>query len=224
MNLQATNRSTKLRLGVRNVQHCGCTSSEGCGCVLVVYSKRAVSDLCLSVSRITRLTTSNRVLAHVVLKPAFPLSKHLPGILLALRTSLFPENTMLSTKTIPTTTIDPSAAKPKASRGAAIAILNAVPASIARLYLKPSIQTSQHTTSKQRELDEVEQMVAAVQRDILSPFGADEYLTKHLLYTILDHIVLEIFPELSQKTVSQILADKEVATGSEQDDHLEYAV
>lgn len=129
---------------------------------------------------------------------------------------------MLSTKLTPTMTIDPAAAKQKACRGAAIAILNAVPASIARLYLRPVLQTS-HTTSRQRELDEIEQMVAAVERDILSPFGADEYLTKHLLYTILDHLVLEIFPELSQKTVSQILAEKEVANRSEQDDHLEHA-
>jgi len=113
---------------------------------------------------------------------------------------------MLSTKSTPITTTDPSAAKQKACRGAAIAILNAVPSGVARLYLKPTYQTSQHTTRKERELDEIDQMVAAVERDILSPFGADEYLTKHLLYTILDHIVLEIFPELSQKTVSQILA------------------
>lgn len=64
--------------------------------------------------------------------------------------------------------------------------------------------------------------MAAVERDILSPFGADDYITKHLLYTILDHVVLEIFPELSQKAVSQILAEKELVNGSDQDVYLQH--
>jgi len=58
------------------------------------------------------------------------------------------------------------------------------------MYLKPAVSTSQSKTSAQKELDEIEQMVSAVKRDILSPLGADEYLTKHLVFTILDRIVL----------------------------------
>lgn len=151
-------------------------------------------------------------MAHYILTPIFPLSKHLPNILANLRTILFPDNTLPSGgTTVPILGADPRAQKRQARRDASLAILNAVPARVAKTFYAPIIDLT--GTAGEQEAQALEQMIAAVEEDILAPFGEDDYVMRHLVYAIVDRIIVAVFPELGRQSVSDLLAEKDMNTG-----------
>jgi hypothetical protein len=157
-------------------------------------------------------------MAHYILAPIFPMSKHLPNILASLRKSLFPNNSLPSGgATVPAGT-NPRAQKRQARRSAAFAILNAIPASVAKTFYSPSVDFT--TSDEEHEAQAVEQMVSAIEGDILAPFGEDDYVMRHLMYAIIDRIVVEVFPELGTQTVSELLAEREMKSGSRHEEHV----
>lgn len=191
-------------------------------------------------------THFTRIVAHYLLTPIFPISKHLPGILFTLRTTLFPKNTLPRPPPAASVAsngqadaVDSALAIRHASRAAAFAILNAIPQSVARAYFAPSSPSvgndhldSPHEENEQQksspvpplgksgskprvargenEHQEIEHMVDAIEQDILAPFGTDEYLTRHLVYNLLDRVVLEVFPELGVKGIDELLAERDL--------------
>lgn len=53
-------------------------------------------------------------------------------------------------------------------------------------------------------------MIQAIEEDILESFGEDSYLTRHLVYSIVDCLVAKVFPELRSSGVAAALAVKEI--------------
>jgi len=157
---------------------------------------------------------ANRILAHYLLAPIFPLSKHLPTVLSTLRTSVLPNNTLSSGTPSVDPTLSAGATKPQSRRAAAFALLNLIPSALARLYFTPHVPTQPSERGYQEfaEVSQVEQMVKAIEEDILAPLGEDEYLTRHLVYSIVDCVVARVFPELCTTGIAATLAGKEIVS------------
>ncbi|KAK5088823.1 hypothetical protein LTR05_003045 [Lithohypha guttulata] len=54
-------------------------------------------------------------------------------------------------------------------------------------------------------------LVDQIEQDILEPFD-DVYLNKHLIYAILELILVKLIPELGQQTITDLLADRGVVS------------
>lgn len=162
---------------------------------------------------LTRILTKskNRILAHYLLEPIFPLSKHLPTVLSTLRTSAFPDNTLSPGTPSADPVLSVSATKLQSRRAAAFAILNLIPPPLASLYFASHdpVQPTNAGSMESSEDSEVEQMVKAIEADILAPFE-HEYLTRHLVYSVLDCVVAQVFPELCTTGIAATLAGKEI--------------
>ncbi len=87
-------------------------------------------------------------------------------------------------------------------RKAAEDLLSLVPMPVLRIFLS--------TDNREQMLDEVEE-------DILDPFG-DESMNKHLIYSILELVVLRLVPEMADKTPSELLAERGVVAGTDEKD------
>lgn len=114
----------------------------------------------------------------------------IPSVLVALRTTVFPGNT-LGPPAAPAPTRDECL---RLRRRAAESILQLIPPSVARIYFAT---------------DRREAMIDRIQQDVLDVFG-DVYMNKHLVYGIIDLVVLRLVPELEHSTVSELLAERGV--------------
>lgn len=123
----------------------------------------------------------------------------LPPLLLNLRIALFPGNAQ-----------GPPALEPPSSeerlqirRRCAEAILSLVPPRVSRVYFNVD-------ADKEGE-DEILRQV----EDILDVFG-DAYCNKHLVYNILELVIVRLVPELGESTPSELLSERGilVAEGS----------
>jgi hypothetical protein len=61
-------------------------------------------------------------------------------------------------------------------------------------------------------------MAEEVEQDILDCFG-NEDMNKHLIYAILELVILRLVPELTDKTPTDLLADRGVVLGVEQKEY-----
>jgi hypothetical protein len=126
----------------------------------------------------------------------------LPPLLLSLRIALFPGNAQ-----------GPPALEPPSSeerlqirRRCAEAILSLVPPLVSRVYFN----VDEDKEGEDEMLRQVE--------DILDVFG-DVYCNKHLVYNILELIIVRLVPELGESTPSELLSERGVlvAEGKHED-------
>jgi hypothetical protein len=115
----------------------------------------------------------------------------LPPLLLNLRIALFPGNAQ-----------GPPALEPPSSeerlqirRRCAEAILSLVPPRVSRVYFNVD-------ADKEGE----DEMLRQVE-DILDVFG-DVYCNKHLVYNILELVIVRLVPELGESTPSELLSER----------------
>jgi len=117
----------------------------------------------------------------------------LPPLLLNVRAIIFPGNTMG-----PATPPPPSAEEALAiRRRAAEDILSLFPPSVARRFFAT---------------DDHDNMVVQIEEGVLDVFG-DAYMNKHLIYGILELVMVRLVPELLEKTPTELLADRGVVLG-----------
>ena len=62
-----------------------------------------------------------------------------------------------------------------------------------------------------------EEMLEEVEEDILDVFG-NENMNKHLIYSILELIIVDLVPEMVEKTSSELLTERGVALPTEDSD------
>lgn len=131
-----------------------------------------------------------RFLYHAIETHVLPPSL-LPIVLRSLRVTLFPKNSM-GPPAPPTPSSEESV---EIRRRTAKSILDPIPAFIA------------HTYYATRDEDEI---VKTIEDDALCPFD-DAYLNKHLVYSILELILIRLIPELGEQPISALLAERGVA-------------
>ena len=78
---------------------------------------------------------------------------------------------------------------------------------------EPILRTFFATDSKDEMLEEVEE-------DILDVFG-NESMNKHLIYSILELIVVRLVPELAEKAPSELLAERGIVSGLSEKDMMD---
>ena len=132
--------------------------------------------------------------SHVTLRVLNPAI--LPQALRSIRAALFPNN-MPGPVRIPPTAEETIQIK----RNCAEAMLGAVPLPIRKFYFGSSGQEGGKgdDPDKHRQVLEVE--------EILDLFG-DKYLNAHLLYAVVDLIVVRLVPEMADKGVQELRAER----------------
>lgn len=111
-------------------------------------------------------------------------------ILRNLRIALFPSNSMGPPAPPPPLIEERLAIKRKAAKS----VRDLIPAYIARKYYATN---------------DDEMIVNDITEDMLDPFD-DAYLNKHLVYTILELILVRLIPELVEQPVSELLIERGV--------------
>jgi len=131
-----------------------------------------------------RISIANKIIrffSHAIhtriLNPAL-----VPVILRALRAALFPNNSLGPPRQVPTE----EEAKAIKSR-CAISLLALLPVPVASAFFA--------TPQRERQLEHIE--------EILSSFE-DAYLNKHLIYQVVELIILRLAPELGSKGVEEL--------------------
>lgn len=117
----------------------------------------------------------------------------LPPLLLNLRIALFPGNAQGP----PTLEPPSSEERLQIRRRCAEAILSLVPPLVSRVYFNVD-------ANKEGE----DEMLRQVE-DILDVFG-DVYCNKHLVYNILELVIVRLVPELGESTPSELLSERGV--------------
>ena len=132
--------------------------------------------------------------AHVTLRVLNPAI--LPQALRSIRAALFPNN-MPGPARIPPTAEETIQIKRKCAE----TMLAAVPQPIRKIYFGSSGQEEGkgEDTDRHRQISEVE--------EILDVFG-DSYLNSHLLYAVVDLIVVRLVPEMAEKGVQELRAER----------------
>lgn len=128
---------------------------------------------------------SSRFFSHTIrkriLNPAF-----LPIVLRTLRAALFPNNALGPPRQIPS--LDEAKA---IKRGCAVSLLDLLPPTVAVAFF------ASHTRDAQ--LQQIE--------DVLSCLD-DVYLNKHLVFQLLELIVIRLVPELGERGVQDLLEER----------------
>ena len=166
-----------------------------------------------------------RVLSHHIharlLNPSL-----LPSLLLALRTALFPNNSTSTSSTTPSQVSPPSTASIQAIRHrCATAIVDAIPPAILARFLatvSPSDEARESEAedeakrrNRDRDSDDHQhhrrqrrdRWIQDVEVSVLDVFGMP-YMNKHLLYAIVELVVVRIFPEMAEKSVEDLLRER----------------
>lgn len=127
---------------------------------------------------------ADRLLSHAihkhVLDPAL-----LPSLLRSVRAALFPNNTLAPPRNIPS-----AADQLLIRRRCADTILSLIPAKAQDIYFGPGLE---------RRLKEVEEVL-----DLFS----DAYCNKHLMYGIVELVIIRLVPELAEKGVEELLEER----------------
>lgn len=112
-------------------------------------------------------------------------------------------------------------------RQCATDILSLIPESIARAFFRGSAenQANDYTTNYRKESDhndippltskdssqdssaDTEDLLEAIESDLLEPFS-DAYCNKHLIYAIIELVLIKLIPELSEQSVSSLMEDR----------------
>lgn len=138
---------------------------------------------------IGRLLTHDRLIhTHVTLRVLHPAI--LPQALRSVRAALFPNN-MPGPVRIPPTADETI----KIKRKCAESILGMVPLPIRKVYFGKGEKGEDD--DRHRQVSEVE--------EILDVFG-DSYLNTHLLYAVVDLLVVRLMPEMAEKGVQELRA------------------
>lgn len=109
-------------------------------------------------------------------------------VLRNLRTSLFPNNSMGPPAPPPPSDEETRAIKHKAAKS----IHALIPAFVTRTFYGSIDQ---------------EPTVSEIEADILDPFD-DAYLNKHLVYGLLELVLVRLIPELGEQSISDLLAGR----------------
>lgn len=96
-------------------------------------------------------------------------------------------------------------APPPPSEAESLQIRRKAAEDLSSLIPTPVLRTFFATTSQQGMLEEIEE-------DILDAFGS-ESMNKHLIYGILELIVVRLVPEMAEKSTSELLAERGVIIG-----------
>jgi hypothetical protein len=149
-----------------------------------------------------------RFLSHCIQSTLHP--SHLPPLLRTLRGVLFPNNGLGKPSMFPPSS---DADLLALRRRAASALLGLVPDAVGRLYLGGRLPLVGGSSSSSRSsslgggdqqhgpdgdekmVDEVEQLLMVL---------SDEYCNKHLLYSVLELILVRLMPELTEKGVEEL--------------------
>jgi hypothetical protein len=130
------------------------------------------------------LANSYRILSHAIHTHVLDPSR-LPFLLRTMRTTIFPTNTLAPPREIPT-----HAQSLLLRRKCAETILSLIPAQVQDIYFGPGLE---------KRTKEVE--------DVLDCFG-DNYCNKHLLYGIVELIIIRLMPELGEKGIEALLEER----------------
>lgn len=68
--------------------------------------------------------------------------------------------------------------------------------------------TQAQSTAEEEEDDDI---LTAIEEDLLGLF-ADEYCNKHLIYSILETVLARLLPELSERSVCELMEDRGVVS------------
>ncbi|MCJ1482716.1 hypothetical protein MMC06_002882 [Schaereria dolodes] len=132
-------------------------------------------------------------LHHLIRKHILPTTL-LPPLLHTLRTTLFPHNTLAPPSPVPSPTQQLAA-----KRKCAETILDTVPPRIAGRFLAVGTAAGEGNDARARE-----KMVAEVE-GILDVFG-DSYMNKHLVFGIVELVLVRLVPELGENGVGELMA------------------
>ncbi|KAI9779490.1 MAG: hypothetical protein M1816_003493 [Peltula sp. TS41687] len=136
----------------------------------------------------------DRILSHHLSHPLTTPASYLPSVLQTLRATIFPHNSLRRpssssfSPSAPSPSPPPSAAAAETSRShCAASILHLIPATVRRIYLAEN-------EAEQRKL---------VERG-LDVFG-DAYLNKHIVFAVMECLVVKIMPELAVESVQGLV-------------------
>jgi hypothetical protein len=133
---------------------------------------------------LANIRLNNRILSHAIQTKVLD-PKLLPTLLRTVRAGLFPNNAPGPPRIIPT-----EAEQLLIRHRCAEMMLSLIPAKIQEVYFGPG---------RDRRLLEVE--------ELLNIFS-DKYCNKHLIYGIVELIIIRLIPEMAEKGVTELLADR----------------
>ncbi|KAI9812147.1 MAG: hypothetical protein M1827_004813 [Pycnora praestabilis] len=138
--------------------------------------------------------TLDKILSHhihtKILTPA-----NLPPILLTLRTALFPSNTLTAARPIPTAS-EIAAIK----SGCATTLLSLLPSAVSNVYFGGTPITNDHDGGREGEAEETKRKEVEELLDVLG----DAYCNKHLVYGIVELVLVRLMPELGRESPSHL--------------------
>ncbi|KAM3453501.1 hypothetical protein MY3296_003732 [Beauveria thailandica] len=137
-----------------------------------------------------------RLLSHYI-QQLFSAS-HLPGLLRTLRGVLFPNNALGKSTLAPPSSDDEFVALRKRAAGALLGLL---PTGVAKVYLGSKSGDSPEAAAAQED-DMVDGMAHLLM--VLN----DEYCNKHLMYSVLELILVRLMPELSERGVCELWEER----------------
>ncbi|TWU73634.1 Protein mss51, mitochondrial [Metarhizium rileyi] len=126
-------------------------------------------------------------------------ASHLPPLLRTLRGALFPNNAPGSSSMFPPSSHEELRAL---RRRAARALWNMAPRCVGRLYFGGGLGAVLGELSETAEEDMVNEM-----EGLLEVLG-DEYCNKHLVYSVLELILVRLVPELTESGVDDLLQER----------------
>jgi len=161
----------------------------------------------------------SRLLSHFIQSYLLD-PKYLPPLLRTLRGALFPNNTLGSPTLFPPSTDQELLAL---RRKCAAALWSLVPKTVGRVYFgrraddvdgEDRHNNDGRIQNQQQEADERPTTVAEDQR-IISEIDAgivevfsDSYCNKHLMYSILELILVRLMPELAERGVTELWEER----------------
>lgn len=155
-----------------------------------------------------KLTKIQRLLSHQIrthiLDPTL-----LPPLLRTLRQTLFPNNTLAPGRVPPT-----PAETLEIRRRCAQAILALIPVAVLDTYFGRSpVHSSSGVSSSNIDLEVTTAELSKEERhtreveEVLNVFS-DVYCNKHLLYGVVEIIIMRLMPELGEKGVQELLSER----------------
>lgn len=117
---------------------------------------------------------------------------HLPPLLRSIRGVLFPNNNPGKPTLFPPSSDAELAAL---RQRAAASLLGLLPQGVCRVYFGSPAAATSATEPKQRMVDDMEGLLMVLD---------DEYCNKHLMYSVLELVLVRLLPELSDKGVVEL--------------------
>lgn len=151
-------------------------------------------------------TEKHRLLSHCLCRSALD-PDSLPALLRTARGLLFPNN-----MPGPSTLVAPASERELLAlrRRCASALLDLLPRGVGPVYFGgrgPLWAGSGGSTEAAQLQEEKTRMLCEIEEGILDVFG-DAYCNKHLMYLILELVLVRLMPELAQKGVTELLAER----------------